>query len=834
MLNSEQTQYIESLSVGYPNLNDGALKETLAQAGWSADEITEALSRYHSTLATPTPPPRTNTAAPQGTTTPSATSTAPTPATATASPLPASAVMPTTTHSEEKPHGHLSHTLFIALAIVLLCGAIGAGAYYVIKHTSIFGGMTFTDETLLPHLVTKLGEIKTAEYSFSVSFDVDTRDANAKPFGADEETSPEELAKYQRDYDRIRDISNIKNELDELQYGGSDSYLDTEDDYAFLEPYPLNLSKLTSKTTDPLGIPYIYTPSADRSSYTLSVTFETTAAAAAIRGGMYGTETLSNENTVTLTESDYISTYSFDGKPAQPKLFGLFDIGDVEEMIPADLAVMFNIGGTVDNSHESPTDAAFRIGGSAAFGDASFAFDAEGIKKGDRYFGIIHKMPSFFSTMSNLREKWYMLTEADLRNYGYGAYIDEIVPSSENEQQKKIADIRAQFSILLDLAVKHGVVTISNTPTKEKVGEVTLTKYQLSLVQEKLLPFYEEATAALEKYDDSILPRDEAVLTYLRSEDFGKIFAYFKEHATYSMWLDRAGFPARTELALRYVPTENATALKDKQLNLVFLSTLRGINEPITVKEPEGALGFDSLISEITGMTKEEILLEQQEMNVETVRDALSSYYSWSGSYPNSLSELTRTRKEVPQSTATDYSGYDNTDYMPSFYGYDEDTPFLKTVPLDVYTKNSYRYAVMGGTYELRYEIQLPPYTKTSNPALYFVYDYSYDATTYGNDAGYFDDSYTRFPEEQITLYLLRFTNGENVATPEYLSTAQQDRKDTDFDGLVDPVETLLGTNATKSDSDDDGFSDAEEITTGSNPTGPGRLEFKERAGIFF
>jgi hypothetical protein len=45
---------------------------------------------------------------------------------------------------------------------------------------------------------------------------------------------------------------------------------------------------------------------------------------------------------------------------------------------------------------------------------------------------------------------------------------------------------------------------------------------------------------------------------------------------------------------------------------------------------------------------------------------------------------------------------------------------------------------------------------------------------------------------------------------------------DSDFDGLIDDLETALGTNANAADSDGDGYDDAAEIGGGYNPVGPG------------
>ena len=200
----------------------------------------------------------------------------------------------------------------------------------------------------------------------------------------------------------------------------------------------------------------------------------------------------------------------------------------------------------------------------------------------------------------------------------------------------------------------------------------------------------------------------------------------------------------------------------------------------------------------------EEILLERQENNVSDIRRVLDGYRSSVGSFPNTLAGLL----ETPGSNSDSANMVVIDDWSSNYYA-------LKSIPTDVYTKQPYSYEVKGDDYVLKYQIKLPPFTPLVDANLYIDYGLRKAGLPYQQELG------------------LKFVDGENIATKDFMSVVRADTIDTDKDNVADQLEKVIGTDVNKKDTDGDGFSDYEELTTGSNPVGPGRLGGEEKYPIF-
>ncbi len=773
MLNKEFTDYVDYLRKNHPGLEDSAISEALKGASWSPEEISEALERYKQPAD---------------------------PLTVVPAPIPAPLVTQNIqTVGSETPQliasstssRSVGKTIAVCVGVVLVVAGISAGAYYAIT-SNFFGAPRLTDENLLNTVLNKLGEINTVDYTVNFGLTINPREAGAESYEAANPTNAATLAAYGRDEDRLRDIATLQQRTQQLAWDR--------------QPFPATVEALLGKSKDPSQKAYGYRLIEDGKDYEFTLTLETLEAYTVVSSGLAVDAKNDNAKTVTLRSGDYVYAYGFTGEPEQPKLFGLFALSEIEAMIPSDLAANFKVGGTIDNSEEAP-NGKLSVAGEVTLGDANFAFDAEGLKKGDKYFGIINKIPAFFSTMSQVKGKWVGFTEDDLRNYGYTGYIDAFVPSSENERQEELDKSSAQLEKIIAFAERHKLLSITSGPVKDKVGDRSLSKYTLSLNKDALLPFYEEVTEALKEYgDDALIVRDEEVIAYLKDEKFSSTFDYVKDSVTFTLWMDKAGFPAHAEVSVRYVPSDKAIALKEKQIDLIFSVALNRINEPIIIDEPANVVQFEDFLVDITGKEKEEIILQLQETNVTAIRNGLEEYFMWAGRYPETLSELTQKRIDVPKEPGIEWNT-STSDYSK----YYEDVPFLKVLPNDKYTGKPFLYKLGASDYELTYHVKTVPYRKDRYPGLYY--------TTV--------NSYTVMPSLEPDVYVAKYTDGDNVATKNYLSQIQLQKADDDSDRLVNTLEAIFGTDPQKADSDSDGFSDSEELFSGSDPLGPGKLDYE-------
>jgi hypothetical protein len=712
--------------------------------------------------------------------------------------------------SDEHKTKRIARTIIV---ILLFLGAFGAAGYYIVTQTGIFNPKPLSNENVLGIMVEKINTIGTADYYASLEIKIDPRDTNAKPLTLSEQ----DLLKYKRDEDRMRDIQQIVDKLKALygqQQHQNKNTISGKKVAAVIPKYPTSLESLSLKTIDPLGVSYEYAATSSNMGYTLTAVFETQEAVDSFNSpyAYYGsnTATVIKGKMVTITDKSYFYANDFIGKPAQPKFFGFFDLAKIETYISADTKGKMFVSGTVDNSKDIPTDAKFVVGADSSFGDANFAFEAEGVKKGDNFFGIIHKLPTFFSSLGQIRGTWVMMTKEDILSFIGDTVSGTTVPISQDDVNKKVAGQRAQMKILLNIASEDGVVAVSPNPEIDKVDGEKMFKYKISLVKEKILPFYEHATKKLETYGkDSILPRDEKTVEYLKGDDFSRTFNYLKESTQLTLWINKEGFPAKMEVVARYIPSSDVVALKEKQIDLTTTISLKNINKPVVVEEPKQYVTIYEMLANITGQSKTLLLATKQEVAVDSIQNALASYNSWAGRYPSSLDELKKKRKDVPVTTGSEYQSLNSSDYY-------RDTEFLKNVPLDVFTQKTFPYNSLGKDYRLTYQMEVDMYTRDKDPHTFFT------EVSVPNSATSSVASYT-------TKLNARFITGTNTANKNILSVEADkvSQDDSDNDGLPNILETLFGTDAGKADTDGDGFSDVDELKAGTDPTGPGKLKYK-------
>jgi len=798
-LNPAQAEYIDNLKKDYPDTEEVSLRKSLVEAGWPDFEVEEAIIRFgfktHQNIPAST----------------AVVSQVEAPVTAAVS------VKDRVDEGEEltavKAKGQGKALILIIGGIFFVLGLVALGYYF---YQDIFkGGSTnLTDETILTAIYDKLSSINQTNYEVAFSLDVVPREPGALSFVESFPLSESELLKYQRDADRLRDAEKIINELRLVGPRVTNYYANTPATSGASLTYPQQLSHINLTMQDPSGSPYKYERLDSGASFALTIKFETAEAYIIARPlNSFNSGEEDDQFTVVLGPNDYVYSRNFTEQATTPKLFGIFSLGELEGFLPADLQIKFALGGSIDNAETAPADARLTAEGSVSFGGANFSAAVEGIKKSDKYYGIVRNFPAFFSDLSQIRGKWIVFTEADLRNYGYNYFYDNFIPSDKNERQVATKKAQAEFLKILQLASDLKLLQIATPVERELVGEETLTRYTLRINQAALLPFvdalYNESKDSEFALSESDYQKMQATL---KSSEFNQSFNYLSEHLKFSLWLDKQGYPVKFEQYVRHIPSPEARALKDQQIEFRLTLNLRDINKKLEIKEPEESITFDELMMIITGESIEEILIKRQEKNINDMQNALRKYQTWAGRFPGTLTELTLARELVPQAAGNKSSAYTNTEYTNQ----QNKRPFLATIPNDVYTKEPYEYMVVGEDFNLTYQINLPVFTTEINPKLYYTYN-----------------SLLQSNNQKQPVLVLKFSNGKNVANKEIISAVQKDDADTDKDGLADRLEEVFGTNVNKADTDGDGFTDREEITTRSNPLGPGRLGGTEERYLY-
>ncbi|MEK7187901.1 MAG: hypothetical protein AAB691_03610 [Patescibacteria group bacterium] len=795
--------------------SEEGIKKNLLAAGWAAADIEEGLQAFRPKPAvTASPLPSIQVGVPQtatqttSTILPSQPSTTSPVTVTTPSISTNSTIVATSTVGKSLPKKKFP---VVIIAIVIFVIALGGVGFVYGKNIVSFFKSPIDESQVLNTLFMRLSTMESAKYAANLEILSEPRDKDAEPF------SPivnAEQPKYDRDVNRFRDLTNIRTKL--------------RDAFTKNKIYPISLAAAGILFKDPLGQPYEYVATDNGTNFSLKMTFETPEAITALAPPYGRNNPKVDEKTATFTKAQASSYYYYTGKPNQPTLVNLLSSqNEYLNYLPENLSFIIKASGTASRAADSP-DVRLQVGTDINFEDFIINADLEFVKKGEDFYINVHKLPGFFSGLTKIKSTWIKMTGSDLTQTG-GSYFYGLnkIADLENEVERKKLMERSQT--LSKLILEEKVLALSGSGTKEKINGQDATRYQLRVVKENLIAFYEKAlTEFKNKFGaTSTTEFDQATLEFLKGPSFNAVFAYLEKNTSLTVWIDpKTGDPLKTTYSIRLVPGNGA--LDDQQLRLTFNLELEDINEGIQVDAPKDAISFDEAQMKLSGLSREQFLLQRAKASVSSVRSALLSYKSIMLKYPTSLDELKKTRKELqavaPKKPTASTSNIsmgmainEDLDYLDYYDRYDNQ-PLLKTIPLDP-TGKPFGYKPQGADFALTYDILIPPYVTGTNPT--YIYSYAYGEDYYSLD---YQTRLKTTPQRMIQEF---YVHGKNTATSKVLSeeALRQSKVDSDKDGVSDWFEGYIGTNKNKADTDGDAYSDSEELGRGDNPNGAGKLK---------
>lgn len=702
----------------------------------------------------------------------------PTQAPPTAPTAPASQVPPTSFNTQPKKGG-MGKILVVIVVILVIAAGAGAAYYYtdIGKSTSLFSKAPYTEDALASQIFNGVTKIDKSSYSLNVKIASEPLEADAEPFNVAVPVDEKRLEAYKRDYDRVRDIQKILNLL--LAYFYSNQR----------NKYPTSLSSLPEIGTLAQNQAYSYTAKSDLSDFTLKVTLESAEAVDYIKSmNRYGKESLSiTDKTITFNSKSPSYLY-LSAEPPQPAIVNVLNMKNYISYIPANFKFDGTLSGASEELSDKSINAKVGIMAITEFNDISVGVDAEFRKVEEDFYVIMRKFPSFFVDVSKLKDKWIKITQEDLLARG-GSYFDLSSLSSPEGVKKQKDQAVEQFKLMLSVADRNKALVSENSPKKEDVDGITAYRYDLSLNKDTLPQFYKDLTTEFAtKYPEKpIMKFDQSTLSYLESPQFNQVFDYLKKNTAFSLWVNGEGMPVKAQYTMRLVPDKNAKN-SDHQIKLIVTLNLIDINQSVNIDVPADSITFEDAMILMTGQSKELYRMNQQISLVSTIRYALQQFNSEKKYYPSKLEELTTTNSEYAK------------------------RPYLKTIPVDIYTKQPFLYVNKTNDFALVYNIQLPPYKKGDSVRAII------------------DRNYVIGGKSNTTL---KAVGGANTANAARMSEEGYTRslKDSDGDGLADVVEEYIGTSVSKKDTDGDGSSDSEEVNRDSNPLGTGSLKSSNMYG---
>ena len=486
-----------------------------------------------------------------------------------------------------------SHLIPLIFLVIILLGAMGA-AYAYAKKIGPFSQPPYDEGNLFTGLTDKLTEVHSLTYALSGSLNVTVRETGAKPFTI-EYNDTQQLEKYKNDAQRAKDATDILSALAQSK-----------------SPYPTSLDKLSTSRRkinfeDPVSHqPYQYQVTDWGKNFSLKVTFDLpqsilTIRRAAERYGYYEDNGYEDRRLVVSGQQITFTkdSYSYFYLPSEPGKPLLAQLTESASRIPPDISGSVAISATADWGQSSPSSWRFNFAADGdTGGDLTYKVGAEALKKGSDYYFRLNNFPSvFFFDLSAVKGQWIKVSANDLSSIGGRDELSDLVSElPEIEEKFKSAREKSVHLIkkVVALADSERLFVLKNPPYKDKVDNQSLYRYDLKIRKDALLPFYKKLVAEIDKDPELADYRqsgfdDQGLIEYLNSSEFSKVFDYYDQNTAVSLWVDGQGFPVASEYRIRLVPPDTAIQLKDKQVNLLFKTTLSDINQPVIVEVPASA-----------------------------------------------------------------------------------------------------------------------------------------------------------------------------------------------------------------------------------------------------
>ncbi len=576
--------------------------------------------------------------------------------------------------AKSKPSYH-PRTILEIVGCVVLIAFIGV-AYAYVEKIGPFSSSMYAENNLLSGMLTKSASIKTSAYSMAMGISVGPRDKDAKPFTL--EIKQDNLIKqYQNDSKRATDIQGIMGSLvySQKSYPSTLQALKSSNGAYYYS----NFSIVDPSTRRPYG----FTLTDNGSNFAIKVTFETKDAISQIRHGYNFKEadTKIDGQTVTFTKASP-SYFYLSAEPPKP-LFAT--LGEEAKYLPGEFKINAAISAKTDWSAGALADWIFNIDANGDFGDLTYKVNIDALKKDKYFYFKINNIPSIFLMLySNVKGEWIKVSTKDEgdksgNDYSYdplssiaGSFSKE--ETSYKENRKEIVNLIQKAAQFAD---EEKLIAFKNKPAKETVDGRELTRYDLKINKNAVLPFYQKLVAeARTSKTFSPMFEDSGLVEYFQSPEFDKVFDYYQDNTTFIVWVDSAGYPAIIEEKLRLVPPDNAQQLKDKQANLTLALKIYDINKPVNIETPSGAKSLEDILgpsfkeARNTGKnTSIKAGLANMRAQAELYYDSHSGYGTASSSCTSGegtlfsdtnvaaqISMIKSTLKDVPKATVNCYS----------------------------------------------------------------------------------------------------------------------------------------------------------------------------------
>lgn len=637
------------------------------------------------------------------------------------------------------------------IIVVVAVAVIGGGAFAYMKGYLPIPFLTKNAEELLMKAFNELANAKSGEFGFTFQVVGEERTVKSSSKNNNESAGGTTDAELQaQDRTTVSNAAQMRTAL--VLYS---------DDHSFKYPDTLNVlspTYISKHLTQSDGTPFVYKPSNDRKSYTISFT--------CLGGNNKGPNGLLDSDG-NITDCEYDRDYS------DSEFSDFYDdyMDILVGAIPTDINVQGAISVFMNYSPDNPSESKglMSLAGSYSSSGIAISVDLEARLKDNKAYLLANEFPALFFDTSSFKDKWIVI-DLDEGSDLLGGFVDvnDVIPDDDTTStfRSEVPHIfRVAFQEKLIIATMNGKETIDGHPTHRV--KITIDPNKLQALE---AAYYKDAVDR----DVELGDFGDFTDSFSDPELIEQLNTFF-ENTTLTVWIDQAGFkPRKMEIEMIAVPSDKYERLKDRQFRFKLGMTFDHLGEKPNVDTPSNTISIDEVIRLMTGVTIEEQEFEKQRDAVSEVRSALRQYNSVNDTYPSNLDKLL--------DTPPDDSFYDRYFYSRS------------TVPIDIYTEKPFEYSSTGTDYKLIYKIEFPPESTES---------------IFGSNNSYYTSLYVEGKNTATKDYVSLEAEENKDTDNDGLSDVKEAEfgtskyvADTDGDGFTDLEEIESGYNPLKAPDD--------------------------------
>lgn len=490
--------------------------------------------------------------------------------------------------------------LGVSLAGFLLIVGI---VYSLLNKSGLFVKGQYSESNFFTSILEQSSKITSSKYKFVTSLNIEPRESDAKPFEVKISNDATLREQYQADSTRMKNATILVTALGYAKpypatlQAALNSYNARFNNNHYKQDISIILDPETKK-------PYVYKQTDSGNNFELKINFTTTNAINTIRREWKyaATTTPIEDKTVTFTKDSLMYTYL----PTEPPEPFLVTLGKQASYLPVEFSFEAGFSAAADWKSQN-ADWTANVSGNGDFGDLSYKVNIDILKKQEDYFLKINNIPSLFLfDLSNLKGQWIRISsqekpKSETRSYDMVSSLTSQVP----EFEKSYKETKGEFLQLIKKAAQFAddekLIKFKNKPSTETVDGKKVTRYDLTLRKESILPFYKKVYEEVNNgnYKNIQLFSDSGLVEYLQSEEFNQVYDYYNSNTSISLFVDDQGFPVEIRNTFRLIPPDTATQFKDKQAKLVSTILISDINVPVKISVPSDVKDIDSITSEI-------------------------------------------------------------------------------------------------------------------------------------------------------------------------------------------------------------------------------------------